>query len=81
MNLIVVYIYGSFIKDRIAVKPIYITVRNLRLAVSCKSFVWRVLGMLPALKKKPTVAQSNALRPAQTQVASCMYETCNGFSK
>ena len=41
-------------------KPIYITARNLQSAVSSKSFTWRVLGMLPALKKKPTVAQSNA---------------------
>ena len=44
---IVVYINGSFIKNRIAVKPIYITVTvpNLSSAVSGKSFVWQVQGM------------------------------------
>ena len=57
---IVGYINGSFIKNRITVKPIYIAVCNLSSAVSSKSFAWLVLGMLPALKKKPTVAQSNA---------------------
>ena len=46
----------------VAVRPIDITVRNQSLAVSGKSFAWRVLGMLPALKKKPAVAQSNACR-------------------
>ena len=51
---IVIYVDGSFIKNKIAVKPIYITVRNLT-AVSGKCLAWRVLGMLPALKKKPTV--------------------------
>ena len=59
---IVIYVDGSFIKNKIAVKPIYITVRNLNSAVSGKSLAWRVLGMLPALKKKPTVGQSTAWR-------------------
>ena len=59
---IVIYIDGSFIKNKIAVKPIYITVRNLSSAVSGKSMAWRILGMLPALEKKPTVGQSNAWR-------------------
>ena len=45
---IVIYIDGSFIKNKIVVKPIYITVRNLSSAVSGKSLAWRVLGMLPA---------------------------------
>ena len=58
---IVIYVDGSFIKNKIAVKPIYITVRNLT-AVSGKCLAWRVLGMLPALKKKPTVGQSTAWR-------------------
>ena len=52
---IVIYIDGSFNKNKIAVKPIYITVRNLNSAVSGQSLAWRVLGMLPALKKKSTV--------------------------
>ena len=59
---IVIYIDGSFIKNKIAVKPVYITLRNLSSAVSGKSLAWRVLGMLPALKKKPTVGQSNTWR-------------------
>jgi hypothetical protein len=59
---IVIYIDDSFIKNKIAVKPIYITVRNLSSAVSGKSLSWRVLRMLPALKKKATVGQSNAWR-------------------
>ena len=78
---IVVYINGSFIKNRIAVKPIYITVTvpNLSSAVSGKSFVWQVQGMLPVLKKKPTGSVERLARPAQTQIASCMHETCSGF--
>jgi Plavaka transposase len=59
---IVIYIDGSYIKSKIAVKPIYITVRNLSSAVSGKSMAWRVLGMLPALKKKACVGESNAWR-------------------
>ena len=62
---IVVYIDGSFIKNRIAVKSKYITLlrlRSLSSTLSGKSFAWLVLGMLPALKKKPIVAQSNAWR-------------------
>ena len=50
---IVIYVDGSFIKNKISVKPIYITVRNLNSVVSGKSLAWLVLGMLPALKKKP----------------------------
>jgi hypothetical protein len=59
---IVIYIDGSYIKSKIAVKPIYITVRNLSSAVSGKSMAWRVLGLLPALKKKACVGESNAWR-------------------
>ena len=58
----VLYVDGSFIKNKIAVKPIYITVRNLNSAVSGKSLALLKLGMLPALKKKPTVIQSTAWR-------------------
>lgn len=59
---ILIYIDGSVIKNKIAVKPVYITLRNLSSAVSGKSLAWRVLGMLPALKKKRTIGQSNAWR-------------------
>ena len=38
---IVVYIDGSFIKHKIPVKPIYVTVRNLNMAVSGKACAWR----------------------------------------
>jgi hypothetical protein len=47
---IVIYIDGSFIKNKIAVKPIYITLRNLDSAVSGMSMAWRLLGLLPSLK-------------------------------
>ena len=58
-----IYIDGSFIKNKIAVKPlaIYITLHSLNSAVSGKSLAGRVLAMLPSLKKKATVVgQSNA---------------------
>jgi hypothetical protein len=38
----------------------------------------RVLGMLPPLKKKATVGQSNAWHSALSQFASCMHETRGG---
>ena len=59
---IMIYIDGSFIKNKIAAKPIYITKCNLNSAVSCESLAWQVLGMLPALKTRPTVGHSNAWR-------------------
>ena len=52
---IVIYIDCSYIKSKIAVKPVYITVRNLSLAVSGKSretevprqIVWILLSLGP----------------------------------
>ena len=77
---IVVYIDGSFIKNKIAAKPIHITVRNLNSAVSGKSLAWRVLGMLPALKKKTPVGQSNAWRAQRRHTtASYIHESRSGF--
>jgi hypothetical protein len=38
---IVIYIDGSFIKNKMAVKPIYITLCNLDSAVSGISMAWR----------------------------------------
>ena len=79
---IVIYIDGSYnatmlqccyFKSKIAVKPIYITVRNLSSAVSGKSMAWRVLGMLPALMKKATVQESYAWR-AQRRLR--LYDAC-----
>ena len=46
---IVVYIGGSFVKHKIPVKPIYVTVCNLNSVVSCKAYAWRVLSMMPSL--------------------------------
>ena len=54
---------------KIAMNPIYITVRNLNSAVSGKS-VLAMLGMLPALKKNPTVGLGTVeclARPAPFQ--------------
>jgi hypothetical protein len=48
---IVEYIDGRFVQLKIPVKPIYATVRNLNSAVSGKACAWRVLGMMPSLKK------------------------------
>ncbi len=56
---IVVYIDGSFVKHKIPVKPIYVTVRNLTSVVSGKACAWRVLGMMPSLRKSATLAQSD----------------------
>ena len=59
---IVVYIDGSFVKHKIPVKPIYVTVRNLNSVVSGKACAWRVLGMLPSLRKSATLAQTDTWR-------------------
>jgi hypothetical protein len=56
---IVVYSDGSFVKHKIPVKPIYVTVRNLNSVVSGKACAWRVLGMMPSLRKSATLAQSD----------------------
>ena len=60
---IVVYIDGSgFVKHKIPVKPIYVTVRNLNSVVSGKACTWRVLGMMTSLRKSATLAQSDTWR-------------------
>ncbi len=56
---IVVYIDGSFVKHKIPVKPIYGTVCNLNSAVSGKACAWRVLGMMPSLRKSTPLAQTD----------------------
>ena len=43
-------------------KPIYITVRNLNSVVSGKACAWRVLGMMPSLRKSATLAQTDTWR-------------------
>ena len=57
-----VYIDGSFVKHKKPVKPIYITVRNLNSTVSGKACAWRVLGMMPSLKKSATLDQTDTWR-------------------
>ena len=59
---IVVYIDGSFVKHKIPVKPIYVTLRNLSSVVSGKTAAWRVLGMMPSLRKSATLAQTDTWR-------------------
>ena len=59
---IVVYIDGSFIKHKIPVKPIYVTVSNLNSVVSGKACAWRVLGMMPSIRKSATLAQTDTWR-------------------
>jgi len=59
---IVVYIDGSFIKHKIPVKPIYVTVRNLNSVVSGKACAWRVLGMMQSIRKSATLAQTDTWR-------------------
>jgi hypothetical protein len=51
---IVLYIDGSFVKHKIPVRPIYITVRCLARL--------RVLGMMPNVHKSATLAQSDQWR-------------------
>ena len=59
---IAVYIDGSFVKHKIPVKPIYITLRNLTSAVSGKASAWRVLGMMPSLRKSAALEQTDTWR-------------------
>ncbi len=49
-------------KKLIPVKPIYVTVRNLNSVVSGKACAWRVLCMMPSLKKSATLAQTDSWR-------------------
>ena len=60
--MIDVYIDGSFIKHKIPVKPVYVTVRNLNSVVSGKACAWRVLGMMPSIRKSVTLAQADTWR-------------------
>jgi hypothetical protein len=57
-----VYIDGSFVKHKIPVKPIYVTVRNLNSVVSGKACAWRVLGMIPSVRKSATLQQDDTWR-------------------
>jgi hypothetical protein len=60
---IVVYIDGrSFVKHKIPVKPIYVTVCNLNSTVSGKACAWLVLGMMPSVRKSATLEQTETWR-------------------
>jgi hypothetical protein len=59
---IVVYIDGSFVKHKIQVKPINVTLHNFNSVVSAKAAAWRVLGMVPSLRKSATLAQTDTWR-------------------
>ncbi len=63
---IVVYIDGSFVKHKIPVKPIYITVCNLNSVVSGKACAWRVLCMIPSLRKRAILDQMDTWRKHST---------------
>ena len=58
----VMYIDGSFVKHKIPVKPIYITLRNLNSVVLGKTAAWRVLGLMPSLRKSATLEQTDTWR-------------------
>ena len=62
-----VYFDGSFVKHKIPVKPIYITLRNLTTAVSGKAAAWRVLGTMPSLRKSATLEQTDTWRKERRQ--------------
>ncbi len=68
---IVVYIDCSFVKHKIPVKPIYVTVCNLNSVVSGKACAWRALGITSSVLKCATLAQKDTWRKAEA--ASCMY--------
>jgi hypothetical protein len=57
-----VYIDGRFGKHKIPVKPIYVMACNLNSVVSGKAAAWRVLGMMPSLKKITTLVQTDMWR-------------------
>ena len=59
---IVLYIDGSFVKHKIPVLPIYVTVRNLNSVVAAKARAWRMPGMMPGLRKSAALAQSDKWR-------------------
>ncbi len=56
------YIDGRVVKHKIPVRPIYITVGYLNSVVSGKARAWRVLGMMPSVRKSATLAQSDQWR-------------------
>ncbi len=66
------YIDGSFVKHKIPVKPIYITLRNLTTVVSCKAAAWLVLGMMPSLRKSATLQQTDTWRK---ECRLCLHHT------
>ncbi len=56
------YIDGSFVKHKIPVKHIYVTVRILNSEVSGTACAWRVLSMMPSILKSATLLQTETWR-------------------
>ncbi len=56
------YIDGSFVKHKIPVKPINVTVCNLSSVVSGKASALRVLGMIPSVRKSATLKENDSWR-------------------
>jgi hypothetical protein len=57
-----VYIDSSYVKHKIPVKPIYVTVHNLNTVVSGKACAWRALGMIPSVQKSATLQNDDTWR-------------------
>ena len=72
---LVVYIDGSFIKQGIPIKPIYLASANNDREVASKSFAWRLLGVLPTLKKEAAIKETDEWR---TERRARLYHACIG---
>ncbi len=57
----------SFVMHKIPVKHIYVTVCNLNSTVFGKACAWRVLDMMPSLKKSATLDQTNNWRKLENR--------------
>jgi hypothetical protein len=73
---IVVYIDGSFMKDKIPVKLIYVTLQNLTSVVSGKAAAWRVLGMMPSPRKSATLEQTDTWQKERRLLLHHAGRTC-----
>ena len=73
---IVVYIDGSFVRHKIPVKPIYVTVRNLNLVGSGKACAWRVLGMIPSVRKSATLKEEDTWPMYRRPRSLRMHHSC-----
>ena len=74
---LVIYIDGSFIKQGIPIKPIYIASANNDRSVASKAFAWRLLGVLPTLKKEAAIKETDEWRAERR---ARLYHACIGES-